>query len=376
MSTPVSHRFTNVVPSVTKFSGRKKGELTCDVEGFLSQLDDYLASKPDLTAPERLAEAKQFIDTDTSKGDVSMYTRTNKYRVLLKTYEELKAYLRKSYAAVDAAHPILCLGTIVAQFRDSSGSLKDLSPTIYDWFTELATKLGKNAKWVVTDDDNDQYMKLDSVISMLRLGFMLGTCNPLILKHIDRDWDEFDDLTEVMEEVRKAKVPVPETELKQTVNAVNPTSGFRKPIQKFKSVTRQTNTQSTASSSYPTQSTQYRQKPHPPRTSSAPDFSQVKCYKCNRFGHMASHCRVSPYCSFHQATGHFTKDCRAKRHNFSRSTVHSNQQQQSHSSNGKTKQGKQTQSSHLQQAHGGSQSSPSQMNYLDFHMVPGSRFPT
>ena len=113
MASSLTHKFTNIAPAVTKFSGRKKGELTCDLEAFLSQVDDYLAAKPNLSDAEKLAEAKQFIDSDPTKGDISLFTRTNKYRVLIQTYPELKAYLRKAYATIGQADPVNSLALIL-----------------------------------------------------------------------------------------------------------------------------------------------------------------------------------------------------------------------------------------------------------------------
>ena len=77
MALTLSHKVSNIVPSVQKFTGKKKGDLTCDIEGFIFEVDDYLVTKPHLSEIEHLAEAKQFIDPNPEKGYVYLLVPIN-----------------------------------------------------------------------------------------------------------------------------------------------------------------------------------------------------------------------------------------------------------------------------------------------------------
>ena len=234
----MAYKITNVVPSVTKFFGRKEGQSTCDLEGFLSQLDDYLASKPGLSESERLAEAKQFIDT--SKGDIYTYTSTHKYRVLIKSYHEFKSYLRTCYATVTDVDPITALGLIFSKYRHIPPDLKDASPRIYYWISEWVNSVqssfdpdlnSDDVNWLSTNEAGMLFMELETVGALLRLALMLGTCHPHVLQKLDKTWNKYHDLNDILLEVRKHNMGLPEMELKPTINAMvsSSSTGIQQP---------------------------------------------------------------------------------------------------------------------------------------------------
>ena len=389
MSTTVSHKVTNIAPSVIKFAGRKKGELTCDLEGFLTQLDAYLASKPQLDSIDRLNEAKQFLEPDASKGDISLFIRTNKYSQL-QTYSEFKAYLRKAYANVGESDPVNSLGIIMNKYRTEAGTLKDLSPSIYDWINEWVERVKlstpeddfvDSTTWVQKNDSGDYFMQLKDVATMLRLALMLGTCNPLVVRQIEREWDPYDDLTEVLEETRKAQIAIPETELKQSLNTVHSSNSPSK-VYKPNTPSGQSTSHSPIAHHSSAQTGQHSHRSYPQKAAApSTDVQQVQCYICNRSGHMAQHCRYRhKYCRYHRRLGHHTRDCRTRQAYDRSNSQHRNVPQQRHQSpspgNRNQHQNRQYQGNSQRNKSPSTQTLNTLGPFKDFRLAPATYLPT
>ena len=243
--------------------------------------------------------------------------------------------------------------------------------------------------WVKMNDDRVAFMEVKAVGAMLRLALTLAFCNPSVIRNIDRDWDRYDDITEIVEEVQKAKSHVAETEIKPSVNALDTTTAVHKSISRPKSLHTNGNSQSSVPSST-TSSHKSQQKFSP--SHSVSNTTQVQCYKCGRYGHTANHCRTRPYCSFHQSTGHYTKDCRAKNAQSGNyppqrplapppsnaSSTYQRQQTSFSNPNRPNSQKRHSQRNRSNATHYAQQApqpSASQQAYLDFREIQDSHFP-
>ena len=150
-------------------------------------------------------------------------------------------------------------------------------------------------------------------------------------------------------------------------------------IHKFRPPIRHDHTQNLNVSSHPAQSLRFQQRSYPSQANSAPNSSQVRCHKCYKFGHMADHCRVRPFCSFRLSVSHSTRDFHARqaqsRSHFTRRSS-SQQRHQAPSPNVSRNYSQQRHSNTQQNRSQTSQSSTSQQAYLDFHLVQDTHFPT
>ena len=137
--TVVKHKIVNCPASIDEFRGRsKEHQGPVDVERFIRGVESYFQTRGLLDPPEKLAEAKQFLDPYPG-GDLDVYIGTSDYNDRVKTWEDLRRDLRTLYSPVQTENPVQATGKIFYEYRTSAPNKYDIYKKSYLWTNELRT---------------------------------------------------------------------------------------------------------------------------------------------------------------------------------------------------------------------------------------------
>ena len=301
MSTLLTHKVTTYQSPIKPFSGRNAdGQPIIDLETWISQVDTHISTDAStLSDLEKLAESRKFIDL--SKGDIGRFASATEY-VELETWDGLKAYLRKVYAAIGDRDPISCMAKILSKWKSSNKSYKELQQPIFNQLMEFENVLMSSPDWTQTIDDESK-MNTKDVKLLLHVALLLGTLPLNVIKGLTRKWKKKDGPYELDQEIEKHMEKRADWDAKAL-----------KPIMTVDQRKGQTYSKPSSNS----------ERNYRSRNASKPrqgNFQQRdRCYNCNRRGHRAADCYAPSYCAYHRRSGgHRTGECRDRPNNRGRS---------------------------------------------------------
>ena len=290
-SAVVTHTVTNYKSGIEPFVGRVQGELKQSVEVFIDSIDNHLATKRIINPTEQFIEAKAHLNL--SQGDLGECTRSIFFRDC-KTWEDLKFFLRATYGSSEENDAVLDLRRVLKLHDRGSNSFVSQNARINDAVQEFLNNLGKSG-W--TDLNSKRGISLSNLGRLLQLAVGLHSLPDALVNSFDITFNNVSTEKDVMGQIHKhiGKMPVPDSTILK---------GSSKDVGTVAAVTNQQHSSNSGNSSN-NNSRNYQNS----SGGGSHQRRQLRCFNCNREGHVKQNCNVK-YCGFHQSATHSFRECK------------------------------------------------------------------
>ena len=274
---------------VLPFPGRVNGELTQNVESFVTSVDAVIVTKGLTSNEETIAEGLSHLAI--GKGDITHYVRCGIIKDCT-SWVDLKAALRRIYGTQKDLDIVLQMREII-KLKDRHGkTFISNTATINDHLNEFFARL-ENSPWATGDSISFKNLNL-----LLKLGICTASLPDALVNSFDKKFSTTSNEADIIEQILKHSPKVANLDLSIMEERVshNEASSVVGAI-------------------------------------SSDNKTVIKCHNCSKIGHYKSDCRVR-YCSIHKTKGHAYKDCKKRLGSSSKSN--SNGSSSSSSSNKST----------------------------------------
>ena len=201
------HKLTSVQSTIPPFAGRKPdGNLSTDLNQWISQVESHITvNSSNATPAEQLQEAKRFLDF--AAGDLSRFASTQRF-LDLTSWQDLATYLKTVYATIDQKDAVSCLATILAQWKSTQKSYKELQTPVFSMTREWLSILKQSDS--SEDVNGTSRMNTEDVAILFNLGLILGALPTKVIRSLTRKWTRTDGPHEIDMEVRKHTQSLPD----------------------------------------------------------------------------------------------------------------------------------------------------------------------
>ena len=268
----VSHTITNFKSGIEPFAGKVNGVLVQGVEIFIESVENHLANRRITDPHDKFVEAKAHLNL--SRGDLGDVTRSIFFRDC-KTWEDLKGFLRATYGSTEEKDIVLDLRRVLKLHDRGDNSFVSQNAKINDAVVDFINNLG-TSQWA--DLDSKQGISLNNLSRLIQLAVGLQSLPDSLVNSFDITFSNKSTEKDVMSQIHKhvCKMPVPDSTILK---------GSSREVKTVAAVTSQD--RNAGNSNY-----QPFQRQTQPMSGGAPALRKLRCFNCNREGHVKQKCNV------------------------------------------------------------------------------------